>query len=88
MFGAWPWNIKMATNRIIAWERATRRLPKCCGSSKTLRPLIETVQELGSDLKEPNEALGGSIPLSLLATVEGDEVVHAEIGAVEHGLPA
>jgi putative toxin-antitoxin system antitoxin component (TIGR02293 family) len=39
-------------------------------------------------LKEPNEALGGSAPLRLLATVEGDEVVHAEIGAVEHGLPA
>jgi putative toxin-antitoxin system antitoxin component (TIGR02293 family) len=39
-------------------------------------------------LKEPNEALGGSVPLSLLATVEGDEVVNAEIGAVEHGLPA
>jgi putative toxin-antitoxin system antitoxin component (TIGR02293 family) len=39
-------------------------------------------------LKEPNEALGGSAPLRLLATIEGDEVVHAEIGAVEHGLPA
>ena len=38
-------------------------------------------------LKECNEALGGTCPLSLLATVEGDEVVHAEIGAVEHGLP-
>jgi putative toxin-antitoxin system antitoxin component (TIGR02293 family) len=38
-------------------------------------------------LKEFNEALGGASPLSLLATVEGDEVVHAEIGAVEHGLP-
>lgn len=39
-------------------------------------------------LKEPNEALGGVQPLSLLATVEGDEVVHAELGAIEHGLPA
>jgi putative toxin-antitoxin system antitoxin component (TIGR02293 family) len=38
-------------------------------------------------LKEPNEALGGARPLSLLATVEGDEVVHAELGAIEHGLP-
>jgi len=38
-------------------------------------------------LKEPNEALGGAIPLSLLATVEGDEVVHTELGAVEHGMP-
>jgi putative toxin-antitoxin system antitoxin component (TIGR02293 family) len=38
-------------------------------------------------LKEPNEALGGATPLSLLATVEGDEVVHAELGAVEHGMP-
>ncbi len=38
-------------------------------------------------LKEPNEALGGAAPLSLLATVEGDEVVHAELGAVEHGMP-
>lgn len=38
-------------------------------------------------LKEPNEALGGEAPLSLVATVEGDEVLHAELGAVEHGLP-
>jgi len=38
-------------------------------------------------LKEPNEALAGTTPLSLLATVEGDEVVHAELGAVEHGMP-
>ena len=38
-------------------------------------------------LKEPSEALGGATPLSLLATVEGDEVVHAELGAVEHGMP-
>jgi putative toxin-antitoxin system antitoxin component (TIGR02293 family) len=38
-------------------------------------------------LKEPNEALGGTTPLSLLATVEGDEVVHSELGAVEHGMP-
>jgi hypothetical protein len=37
--------------------------------------------------EERKEALGGSCPLSLLATVEGDEIVHAEIGAVEHGLP-
>ena len=38
-------------------------------------------------LKEPNEALGGETPLNLLATVEGDEVVHAELGAIEHGIP-
>jgi putative toxin-antitoxin system antitoxin component (TIGR02293 family) len=38
-------------------------------------------------LKEPNEALGGTTPLRLLATVEGDEMVHAELGAVEHGMP-
>ncbi len=38
-------------------------------------------------LKAPNEALGGSRPLDLLATIEGDEVVHAELGAIEHGLP-
>ena len=38
-------------------------------------------------LKEPNEALAGTTPLSLLVTVEGDEVVHAELGAVEHGMP-
>jgi len=38
-------------------------------------------------LKEPNEALGGATPLSLLSTVEGNEVVHAELGAVEHGMP-
>lgn len=39
-------------------------------------------------LKEPNEALGGAVPLRLLATVEGDEIVRAELGAIEHGLPA
>lgn len=39
-------------------------------------------------LKEPNEALGGAIPLQLLATVEGDEIVRTELGAIEHGLPA
>ena len=38
-------------------------------------------------LKEPNEALGGAVPLKLLATVEGDEIVRTELGAVEHGLP-
>ncbi len=38
-------------------------------------------------LKAPSEALGGATPLSLLATVEGDEVVHSELGAVEHGMP-
>jgi len=38
-------------------------------------------------LKEPNEAMAGERPLSLLATVEGDELVHTELGAVEHGLP-
>jgi len=38
-------------------------------------------------LKEPNEALGGAVPLKLLATVEGDEIVRAELGAIEHGLP-
>jgi putative toxin-antitoxin system antitoxin component (TIGR02293 family) len=38
-------------------------------------------------LKGPNEALGGATPLSLLATVEGDEIVHTELGAVEHGMP-
>ncbi len=39
-------------------------------------------------LKEPNEALGGVIPVQLLATVEGDEIVRTELGAIEHGLPA
>ena len=39
-------------------------------------------------LKEPSEALGGAVPLKLLATVEGDEIVRAELGAIEHGLPA
>ena len=38
-------------------------------------------------LKGPNEALGGAPPLALVATVEGDEVVRAELGAIEHGLP-
>jgi len=39
-------------------------------------------------LKSSNEALGGAVPLKLLATVEGDEIVRAELGAIEHGLPA
>ena len=57
------------------------------------RALVHAVSVFGDAsyavqwLKERNEALGGTRPLSLLATVEGDEVVHAEIGAVEHGLP-
>jgi putative toxin-antitoxin system antitoxin component (TIGR02293 family) len=38
-------------------------------------------------LKESNEALGGIVPLTLVATIEGDEVLNAELGAVEHGLP-
>jgi len=38
-------------------------------------------------LKAPNEALGGAAPLNLIATVEGDELVRTELGAVEHGLP-
>ena len=38
-------------------------------------------------LNEPNEALGGAIPLTLLATTEGDELVRAELGYIEHGLP-
>jgi putative toxin-antitoxin system antitoxin component (TIGR02293 family) len=58
------------------------------------RALIYAVSALGNTdyavqwLKEPNEALGGAIPLKLLATVEGDEIVRAELGAIEHGLPA
>jgi|GEM_PF-953646 len=32
-------------------------------------------------LKEPNEALGGAVPLSLVGTVEGNEILHAELGA-------
>jgi putative toxin-antitoxin system antitoxin component (TIGR02293 family) len=38
-------------------------------------------------LKEPNEAMGGAVPLKLIATVEGDEIVRTELGAIEHGLP-
>ncbi len=38
-------------------------------------------------LKESNEALAGATPLTLLGTVEGDEVVHSELGAIEHGMP-
>jgi putative toxin-antitoxin system antitoxin component (TIGR02293 family) len=38
-------------------------------------------------LKEPNEALGGARPLNLLVTAEGNEIAHAELAAVEHGLP-
>lgn len=38
-------------------------------------------------LKEPNQALGGVPPLSLVATAEGDDVLRAELGAIEHGLP-
>ncbi len=39
-------------------------------------------------LMAPNEALGGSRPLDLLATVEGEDAVHSMLGAAEHGLPA
>src|SRR5262245_46789162 len=39
-------------------------------------------------LKTPNEALGGAVPFRLLATIEGEEVVGAELGAIDHGLPA
>ena len=39
-------------------------------------------------LEEPNQALGGRVPLELLAISEGDEIVHAELSAIEHGLPA
>ncbi len=58
------------------------------------RALVYAVNAFGESgyavrwLKEPNEALGGSVPLKLLATVEGDEIVRAELGVVEHGLPA
>lgn len=58
------------------------------------RALVYAVSVFGESgyavqwLKEPNEALGGSVPLKLLATVAGDEIVRAELGAVEHGLPA
>ena len=38
-------------------------------------------------LREPNQALGGVPPLSLVATAEGDDVLRAELGAIEHGLP-
>jgi putative toxin-antitoxin system antitoxin component (TIGR02293 family) len=58
------------------------------------RALVYAVSAFGETdyavqwLKEPNEALGGAVPLKLLATVEGDEIVRAELGAIEHGLPA
>jgi putative toxin-antitoxin system antitoxin component (TIGR02293 family) len=58
------------------------------------RALVNAVSVFGETeyavqwLKEPNEALGGAVPLKLLATVEGDEIVRAELGAIEHGLPA
>jgi uncharacterized protein (DUF2384 family) len=39
-------------------------------------------------LNEPNEAMGGAVPLKLLTTVEGEKVVRAELAAIEHGLPA
>jgi putative toxin-antitoxin system antitoxin component (TIGR02293 family) len=57
------------------------------------RALVYAVSAFGESeyavrwLKEPNEALGGAVPLKLLATVEGDEIVRAELGAIEHGLP-
>jgi putative toxin-antitoxin system antitoxin component (TIGR02293 family) len=57
------------------------------------RALVYAVSVFGESdyavqwLKEPNEALGGGVPLKLLATVEGDEVVRAELGAIGHGLP-
>ncbi|MEP7246440.1 MAG: antitoxin Xre/MbcA/ParS toxin-binding domain-containing protein [Gammaproteobacteria bacterium] len=57
------------------------------------RALVYAVSVFGESdyavqwLKEPNEALAGAIPLKLLATVEGDEIVRAELGGIEHGLP-
>ena len=57
------------------------------------RALVYAVNVFGATdnavqwLKEPNEALGGAVPLKLHATVEGDEIVRAELGAIEHGLP-
>jgi putative toxin-antitoxin system antitoxin component (TIGR02293 family) len=57
------------------------------------RALVYAVNAFGETeyavrwLKEPNEALGGTVPLRLIATVEGDEIVRAELGAIEHGLP-
>jgi putative toxin-antitoxin system antitoxin component (TIGR02293 family) len=58
------------------------------------RALVYAVSTFGDSgyavqwLKSSNEALGGALPLKLLATVEGDEIVRAELGAIEHGLPA
>jgi putative toxin-antitoxin system antitoxin component (TIGR02293 family) len=58
------------------------------------RALVYAVSAFGETsyavqwLKESNEALGGAVPLKLLATVEGDEIVRSELGAIEHGLPA
>jgi putative toxin-antitoxin system antitoxin component (TIGR02293 family) len=57
------------------------------------RAVVRAVSVFGNSdyavewLKAPSEALGGVAPLSLVATVEGDEVLHAELGAIEHGLP-
>lgn len=39
-------------------------------------------------LKQPNKALGGAVPLNLLATVEGVEAVRVDLSAIEHCLPA
>ncbi len=57
------------------------------------RALVYAVSAFGEThsavrwLKESNEALGGAVPLELLTTVEGDEIVRTEIGAIEQGLP-
>jgi uncharacterized protein (DUF2384 family) len=38
-------------------------------------------------LHEPSDALGGATPVKLLATAGGDEIVRAELSAIEQGQP-
>jgi hypothetical protein len=39
-------------------------------------------------LSDSNEALGGAIPRRILLSAGGDQIVHAELSAIEHGHPA
>ena len=60
---------------------------------RTARALLHAASVFGDAerasiwLEAHNEALGGTIPLQLLATIEGDVIVRTELAAIDHGLP-
>ena len=49
--------------------------------------LFEDADDAREWLKEPSEALGGAIPLDLLSSSEGEQLVHYEIAQMEYGHP-